>query len=83
MDEASGSRVDWRERKGSDCRAGDGCSKGALARAGHLGERDAAPTPEDRPRAPRSISLFLSPIPPLSHYLTQPILLIYLFAEGT
>ena len=36
----------------------------------HLGQGDYVP-------------LFLSPIPPLSHYLTWPILLTYLFAEGT
>jgi hypothetical protein len=41
---ASGSQAERRERKGSDFCVGNDCGKGPLARVGHLGERDAAPT---------------------------------------
>jgi hypothetical protein len=42
--EASGSQAERRERKGSDFCVGNDCGKGPLARTGHPGERDAAPT---------------------------------------
>jgi hypothetical protein len=67
-DEASGSYADWRERKGSDFCVGNDCGKGPLARAGHLGERDAAPTGLEFLGRGTYVSLFLSPNPPLSIY---------------
>ena len=50
---------EWRERVGFEAAPSLCCSTGSLARAGHLGERDAG-APTDLDRALRSISRFLS-----------------------
>ena len=52
-------RREWRERVGFEAAPSLCCSTGSLARAGHLGERDAG-APTDLDRALRSISRFLS-----------------------
>ena len=51
-----------------------------LARAGHLDEHDAAPTDLE---LIRRFPSFSPPIPLFPSYLTRPVLLTYLFTEGT
>ena len=63
--EASGSRAEWRERKGSDFCVGNDCGKGPLARVGHLGERDAALTGLEILGRGAYVPSFSPPIPPL------------------
>jgi hypothetical protein len=60
---ASGSQAERRERKGSDFCVGNDCGKGPLARVGHLGERDAAPTGLEFLGRGAYVPLFLSPNP--------------------